>query len=162
MVALVVLAVGLLGMASLMTRSQQSNESAYSRSQATLMAYESVERMRANLVNQVDASGNEDESRRYKEMYIAQGSNYSSYNVASLPACASAPTGNVPDGGASRATYDLAFWCHNVRDTLPGVDAANSSVVVSAPDADGAIAVAITLAWTANGESEEVKVDTIL
>lgn len=164
MVALVVLAVGLLGMASLMTRSQQSNESAYSRSQATLMAYDIIERMRANLVNQVDASGNEDDSRRYKEMFIAQGtSNYSSYNVGSLPSCASKPTGSAPAGGASRATYDLAFWCNTLRETLPGVDATNTNIVVTAPSAaTGAVSVKVTLAWTTNGENEKVKVETIL
>ena len=160
MVALVILAVGLLGMASLMNRSQQSNESAYSRSQATLLAYEIVERMRANLVNQVDASGNEDDSRRYKEMYITQ--NFSSYNINSLPACANAPSGSTPAGGASRASYDLALWCHNVRDSLPGVDAARTRIAAIAPDTNGAVAVTVTLAWTANGEREEIKVDTIL
>ena len=46
MVAVVVLAVGLLGMASLMVRSQQSNEGAYSRSQASILAYDIIERMR--------------------------------------------------------------------------------------------------------------------
>lgn len=162
MVALVVLAVGLLGMASLMTRSQQSNESAYSRSQATLMAYDIVERIRANLVNQVDASGTEDETKMYKKMYISQGtSNYSSYNISALPSCTK-PTGAAPTGGASRVTYDLAFWCYSVRDTLPGVDAVKSSITAQAPNSTGAIAVIVTLAWIANGTSEMVRVETIL
>lgn len=164
MVALVILAVGLLGMASLMTRSQQSNESAYSRSQATLMAYDIIERMRANLVNQVDASGNEDDTRRYKEMFLTQGtSNYGSYNISALPSCGSKPSGAAPAGGATRATYDLAFWCHSLRESLPGVDAARTSIVATAPDAaTGAVSVVVTLAWTANGENESVKVETIL
>jgi len=48
LIALVILAVGLLGMATLMTTSLQSNQGAYRRSQASLQAYDLVERMRMN------------------------------------------------------------------------------------------------------------------
>lgn len=48
LVALVVLAIGLLGMSSLMMTSMQSNQSAYLRSQASVLAYDLIERMRAN------------------------------------------------------------------------------------------------------------------
>ena len=48
LVALVVLSIGLLGVAALQLSSLQSNSSAASRSQATLLAYEVVDRMRAN------------------------------------------------------------------------------------------------------------------
>ena len=48
LVALVVLSIGLLGVAALQLSSLQSNSSAASRSQATLLAYEIVDRMRAN------------------------------------------------------------------------------------------------------------------
>ncbi|MDC7823681.1 type IV pilus modification protein PilV [Pseudomonas sp. BLCC-B13] len=163
MVALVILAVGLLGMASLMTRSQQSNESAYSRSQAALMAYDIIERMRTNLVNQIDATGNEDETRRYKEMFITQGaSNYSSYNISSLPSC-STPTGPAPTGGASRVTYDLASWCGGLRASLPGIDSTNTSIRVTAPNTEGAVTVAVSIAWTVvTGESESLVVETVL
>lgn len=48
LIALVVLAIGLLGMASLMMNSLQSSQGAYLRSQASLLTYDIVERMRAN------------------------------------------------------------------------------------------------------------------
>lgn len=48
LVALVILAVGLLGMATLMMSSMQSSQGAYLRSQASVLAYDIVERMRAN------------------------------------------------------------------------------------------------------------------
>ncbi|MBO3276759.1 type IV pilus modification protein PilV [Pseudomonas schmalbachii] len=48
LIALVILAVGLLGMATLMTSSMQSSQGAYRRSQASLLAYDIVERMRFN------------------------------------------------------------------------------------------------------------------
>lgn len=48
LVAIVVLAIGLLGLAGLQISSLQSNHSAYYRSQATILAYDLTDRMRAN------------------------------------------------------------------------------------------------------------------
>src|ERR1700722_16414086 len=48
LVSLVVLAIGLLGIAKLMLLSSHSNDSAYLRSQATALAYEILDDMRAN------------------------------------------------------------------------------------------------------------------
>lgn len=127
MVALVVLAVGLLGMASLMARSQKSNESAYLRSQATLLAYDFVERMKANLIEPIDPN------KKYKILFVtdtssnASAANTGSYALSSLPAC-STPSGTVPASGASRASYDVSSWCATLRSSLPSVDTANTKV----------------------------------
>jgi type IV pilus assembly protein PilV len=48
LIAVVVLSVGLLGIAGLQALGQQSNHSAYLRSQATALAYDIIDRMRAN------------------------------------------------------------------------------------------------------------------
>jgi len=48
LIAVFVLAIGLLGLASLQTRSLQFNFSAYQRSQANVLAYDIIDRMRAN------------------------------------------------------------------------------------------------------------------
>lgn len=48
LIALLILAVGLLGMASLMMVSMKSNQSAAQRSQASWLAYDIIERMRLN------------------------------------------------------------------------------------------------------------------
>ncbi|MDX1725241.1 MAG: type IV pilus modification protein PilV [Pseudomonas sp.] len=48
LIALLILAVGLLGMASLMMTSMKSNQSAAMRSQASWLAYDIIERMRLN------------------------------------------------------------------------------------------------------------------
>lgn len=48
LVAIVILSIGLLGLAGLQTTSVQSNYSAFYRSQATLLAYDLGDRMRAN------------------------------------------------------------------------------------------------------------------
>ncbi|WP_126456347.1 type IV pilus modification protein PilV [Sulfuriflexus mobilis] len=49
LVAVFVLAIGLLGLAGLQAKSLQFNYSAYQRSQATMLAYDIIDRMRANL-----------------------------------------------------------------------------------------------------------------
>jgi len=49
LVAIVVLSFGLLGLAGLQADGLRNNTSAYMRSQATLMAYDMMDRMRANL-----------------------------------------------------------------------------------------------------------------
>lgn len=48
LIALLILAVGLLGMASLMLHSMKSNQSSYQRTQASLLAYDMAERLRLN------------------------------------------------------------------------------------------------------------------
>lgn len=48
LVAMLVLAVGLLGLAGLQAASLKNNQSAYNRSQATQLAYDIADRMRAN------------------------------------------------------------------------------------------------------------------
>jgi type IV pilus assembly protein PilV len=49
LIALVVLAIGLLGLAGLQATALKDNLSAYHRSQATIVAYDTIDRMRANL-----------------------------------------------------------------------------------------------------------------
>lgn len=48
LIAVVVLSIGLLGLAGLQATSVKSNHSAYQRSQATMLAYDLADRMRAN------------------------------------------------------------------------------------------------------------------
>jgi type IV pilus assembly protein PilV len=51
LISIVVLSVGLLGYAGLQTLSLKNNNSAYQRSQATMLTYDIVDRMRANRPN---------------------------------------------------------------------------------------------------------------
>jgi type IV pilus assembly protein PilV len=50
LVALVVLSIGLLGMAKMVMVTSHANDSAYLRSQATALAYQAMDSMRANLI----------------------------------------------------------------------------------------------------------------
>ena len=91
LVTLVVLAIGLLGMAGLQTMSIKSNQSAYYRSQASFLAYDITERMRAN-------------------RKAAQDGDY----YVNFPASSKA---NVVSG--TRAKQDLAEWLNSLADKLP-------------------------------------------
>ncbi len=50
LIATVILAIGLLGLAALQVNSLKNNQSAYMRTQATQMAYDMADRMRSNMV----------------------------------------------------------------------------------------------------------------
>jgi type IV pilus assembly protein PilV len=58
LVAVVVLSIGLLGLAGLQAMGLRNSHSAYLRSQATLQAYDMMDRMRANMSGFFDANGN--------------------------------------------------------------------------------------------------------
>ena len=56
LVTVVIMAVGLLGLAGLQATSLRNNESAYQRSQATQLAYDMLDRMRVNTTGVADGS----------------------------------------------------------------------------------------------------------
>jgi type IV pilus assembly protein PilV len=58
LVALLVLSIGLLGLAALQTTSLQYNTGSYFRTQATFLAYDIIDRMRANTAAVVDNDNN--------------------------------------------------------------------------------------------------------
>ncbi len=113
MVAVVILAIGLLGMATLMMNSLQSSESAYSRSQATMLAYDIIDRMRANKV--LDANS------PYQNFRVTHASLSNDYVLANPAACPAANTGNANASGVTKAQYDLGQWCRQLQTNLPNV-----------------------------------------
>ena len=56
LIAIVVLAIGLLGLAGLQASSLKNNTSAYTRSQAQLLAYDMLDRLRANREGVINGS----------------------------------------------------------------------------------------------------------
>ncbi len=103
LVAMLVMAIGLLGLAGLMTSSMRNNLSASHRTQATWMAYDIVDRMRANRVTAV-AGG------------------YATPMGAAANCSAAAPTGTIPI-----PAQDIAAWKSQLACALP---AGNGSIVV--------------------------------
>lgn len=96
MVAVVVLAIGLLGLAGLQATATRFNDSAYQRSQATALAYDIADRMRAN-----------------REAALT-GGGYPGPVQNPAPACAilGAPAGTL-------AQQDIAAWRNALACTLP-------------------------------------------
>jgi type IV pilus assembly protein PilV len=96
LVAMLVMAIGLLGLAGLMTSSMRNNLSASHRTQATWMAYDIVDRMRANRASAVTGG--------YATAMGTPG------------AClAAAPAGTVP-------AQDIAAWKNQLACVLPAGD----------------------------------------
>ncbi|MEI6267316.1 MAG: type IV pilus modification protein PilV [Methylococcaceae bacterium] len=97
LIAMVVLAVGLLGLAGLQVTSLRNNQSAYNRSQATQLAYELADRMRANAAGQATYT-------------------------AILPSSATAKATCLTTSGCSPAEMaenDLFEWNRAVKNNLP-------------------------------------------
>ena len=95
LIALLVLSIGLLGLAALQSATLQFNHSAYLRSQATNLAYDMIDRMRAN---------------RQAALNGAYDGNF----AAPAPAC-----GAVVAGGAAVADIDIAAWRNALACSLP-------------------------------------------
>ena len=126
LVALLVLSIGLLGLAALQTTSLQYNTGSYHRTQATFLAYDIIDRMRAN----GDAIAN------------ADGTGYDqpvSTNVASSTNC-NTPTANCTS--AQLALYDVSNWYARAVATLPDVATTPPTI-----DIDASKKVTITIRW---------------
>jgi type IV pilus assembly protein PilV len=118
MVALFVLGVGLLGLAMLQATGMRFNTNSYSRTQATYLAYDMIEKMRTNVGAFV--------AGRYDVTDItAAGTAISTYQTCHTASCA-CDTSTCDD--AALAKYDLGQW-YAVQDRfMPGaLDAANLS-----------------------------------
>jgi type IV pilus assembly protein PilV len=96
LMAILVLSIGLLGLAGLQVVGQRNNHSAYLRSQAVLFAYDMVDRMRANMVG------------------VAAGSYNGISGISADPGCIS-----VGCSPAQMAQYDAFQWNTNLAKTLP-------------------------------------------
>jgi type IV pilus assembly protein PilV len=97
LVALVVLSIGLLGMAKMVMVSSHSNDSAYLRSQAAALAYQAMDSMRANL--------------------IASTANSYATPLGVMPA----PTGNCAAycNNTALALSDVYGWKQHLQNALP-------------------------------------------
>jgi type IV pilus assembly protein PilV len=129
MVSLVILSVGLLGVAKLVMLSSRSNDSAYLRSQATALAYQILDDMRAN-----------------RNTALAQG--YDSTLAAGAapvnPGFTCAGTGNACSTPANLALYDVYAWQTRLQTALPG---AAASVATIAPAGFTSTTATIIVSW---------------
>lgn len=105
LIAVVILAIGLLGYAQLQSRALQINNQAFYQSRAAVMASSLFDRLRANRDQALN-------SNDYLFNYNGQD------NLPSQPSC------DLQDCGAGQiAQRDLALWLEELKDELPGVTA---------------------------------------
>jgi len=126
MVALLVMSIGLLGIAKMMVLSARANDSAYMRSQATALAYTILDAMRAN-----------------RPSAIAQG-----YDTAVVVPAAQACTVAAPCTSGQTAQNDTFLWNQSLAAELPG--GTGTVATVTAPDtATGAnnVTATVTVTW---------------
>lgn len=135
LVALLVISIGLLGVATLQTRGQQFNYFAYMRTQSTFLAYDLMDRMRINL----------EEARK------------GSYAQA-MPTSSSKDCNGVP--GAQKCSYadlveyDLYSWYQQVLDILP----ADKDPEITFDSSE--IQYNITIYWRERDEEKDLKNQT--
>ena len=106
LIAMVVLAVGLLGLAGLQVTSLRNNQSAYNRSQATQLAYDLADRMRANS----SVGGN------YLTTFMAPTAATCATSDTPCTACTSVAKLCTPP---QLAVKDLFEWNNALTSTLP-------------------------------------------
>lgn len=94
LIALIVLSIGLLGLASLQVTTTKFNHSAYLRSQATRLAYSMADRMRAN-----------------RKAALEDGA-YSDVDYVASPACGAV-------SGSTVAERDISAWRNALACSLP-------------------------------------------
>ena len=99
LIAVVVLSIGLLGIASLQAFGQRSNHSAYLRSQATALAYDMIDRIRANTAGLLNGN------------YNAIDTTAGPY---SNPGCDS-----ITCSSSQMAQYDMYDWQQELATQLP-------------------------------------------
>lgn len=127
LIAVVVLSIGILGMASLQFASLRSNQQSYQRSQATALVSSLLDRMRAN--QRVAANG----------AYVLA--------VNTTPAAVTTNCASAACTPAQLAVYDLSTWYTTLTQTLPS---ATASVTCSVSPCRAGATQTVTVFWDEN------------
>lgn len=148
LVAVLVLSIGLLGLAAMQVRALQYNQSAYMRSQASLLAYDVMERMRANPAAALAGS---------YDVALAD-------SPSTTTAC---NTSSVSCSDAQLAAYDLATWQCQLGDWSSSSACASLGIDAGVlPDGRGAIQqngnlFTVTIQWTDRRDDDGDGVETV-
>lgn len=131
LVALLVMSLGLLGIASTLIAAMHSSTSTYLQQQAVQASYDILERMRSNLVlANATGSGNP-----YVVGATAPSATAPSPNCATVTTCTS----------ANMAAYDVWEWQTQVKNSLPG---GVGSISAAAGATSGTTQITIQLTWS--------------
>ena len=144
LVALLVLSIGLLGLAALQTTSLKYNTDSYFRTQATYFVYDIVDRMRSNSASVVDG-GTYDVPDASSATSII--STYQSCKSSSCTCDATAVCDTT-----QLATHDLGKWYERMGQVLPGASNNLATIVI-----DSTKKVTVTINWTERDMSKNQK-----
>jgi type IV pilus assembly protein PilV len=136
MVALLILAVGLLGFAGMQTRGMQMARKSYSHSQAVFLADDLVERMRANAT-------------------AVTAGNYRLTKTGAAPATAATCSSASPCSPAALASKDLNSWANLALAVLPG-----AQFEVQSSQVGGLNTVKVAITYVLNTNVDATKVST--
>lgn len=143
LVALVVLALGLLGLALLQTTGMRYTTNSYSRTQATYLAYDLAERMRAN-VPAFQAGTYDVNATAAKNI----DSSTNTYYKCNLPANNNCACDIGTCDNTALANYDLGQWYYHLDMLLPGaIDAQKLSTPQYATISRTNNTATITIYW---------------
>jgi len=127
LIALVILSVGLLGIAAMLSTTVKSNDSAYMRSQATSLAYNVIDRMRAN-------------------QNAAQNGDYDIAIGTAAPGSSTICNGALANCSATTlADFDLTQWKQALASSANGLPAGDGSIAVNS--VAGVFTVTVTVQW---------------
>lgn len=129
LIALLVLSIGLLGLAGLQAYGLRNNTSAYHRSQATILAYNILDKMQVNRAT-------------------ARSGNYSTA-IGTAPAAIQNCVGLVNCAAPLMATFDLNQWKCSLGNWNANGTCTNMGITGLLPQGDGSIVVAAGGAPTA-------------
>lgn len=131
LVSLVILSVGLLGIAGMITTSLRTNDSAYLRTEANIMAYSILDRMRTNRT-----------AATQSEYDVSTGS-YSKPGTD----CLESSSNTSPDcNPANMAAWDLYEWKQELADNLPSGD----GTITTSLNSGGVVEITITVKWNSS------------
>ncbi|MDE2091654.1 MAG: type IV pilus modification protein PilV [Gammaproteobacteria bacterium] len=127
LIALVILSVGLLGIAAMISSTVKSNDSAYMRTQATALAYSIIDRMRTNQL-------------------AAQNGQYNIALGTAAPGSATICNGTGANcSSTTLAAFDLAQWKQALASSTNGLPGGDGSIVTAA--VGGVTTVTVTVQW---------------
>lgn len=128
LIALVILSVGLLGIAAMVSVSLKSKDSSYYQTQATALAQSILDRMRAN------------------RSQVAVGSyNINFSGTTTAQACLGSAAACTP---AQIATSDLYDWRYNITNTFPSSSTVTASGKITSVAVGTSTQVTISIRWS--------------
>jgi len=133
LVALLILSIGLLGLAALQTTSLKYNTGSYFRTQATYFVYDIVDRMRANSAEVTSGGGYDVPDAS------AASTAVSNYNSCKSSGCA---CNTASCTSSNLASYDLGSWYDRMKNVLPDAGTNLATININASKQ-----VTITIYW---------------